>query len=120
MRLLADENIPERTAAALRKLRYDVEEVRVIAPGASDEGVFRMATEAKRVIITFDKDFSSAIFRRDAGYCPGVVLLRFRITSPDSVAQILHEALTQKLPWEGSLSVISENQIRQISFLNKS
>jgi predicted nuclease of predicted toxin-antitoxin system len=54
VRLLADENVPQAVALALRDLGLDVVRVVELAPGSSDNAVERLAAADGRAILTFD------------------------------------------------------------------
>lgn len=60
MNFLLDANLPRSTAALLRSLGHDVEDVRDVLPnGADDSLVAARAQKTARVILTRDFDFAS-------------------------------------------------------------
>jgi predicted nuclease of predicted toxin-antitoxin system len=76
MRFLANENFPGAAVTALTGVGHDVVWIRLAAPGASDRDVLAMAVRARRILLTFDKDFGElANASRLPPEC-GVVLFR--------------------------------------------
>ena len=60
MNFLLDANMPRSTAALLRSLGHDVEDVRDVLPnGAEDSLVAAHAQKTSRVLVTRDFDFAS-------------------------------------------------------------
>ncbi len=74
MRLLANENIPLTAIQLLREYRHDVIWIRESASGSMDEAVLALASEEKRILLTFDKDFGEVVFRAGLPAECGIVL----------------------------------------------
>jgi len=83
MRLLANENLPAQTIAALQQAGHDVVWMRTEAPGSRDEDVLARAQSEERILITFDKDFGELAFRAHLPSATGIVLLRISAPSPE-------------------------------------
>jgi predicted nuclease of predicted toxin-antitoxin system len=86
LRFLAKENFPLLVCRALSEQGFDIVSVTHVCPGASDEDVLARASAEGRVVITFDKDYDTLVFRRKLPAPAGVVFLRIR---PKSVEFIL-------------------------------
>ena len=113
MRFLADECVDARVVEELRAAGHDVRSVRETAAGLTDAGVFALAAEEGRILLTEDKDFSEFAFRLRRVAVPGIVLLRInpvarRIKGPRIAAAIdrFGERLT------GHYTVVHENRFR--------
>ncbi len=94
--LYIDENIPQRTARALRELGYDVltlQENGKAGKRYPDESVLRDATSLGRVVVTHDrKDFRHR----------GVVLCT-QDRDPMRLATNIHAALSNKATMDGEV-----------------
>lgn len=112
LRLLADENVPRSAIVALREAGHDVRCVAEVSSGASDQVVLSLATSEDRILLTFDKDFGELATDPKAGGVPGVILFRFRLRSPETVAKHVLSALAQDIHWRGHLSVVEEHHVR--------
>lgn len=111
MKLLADENMPGLAVDALRGRGHDVEWVRLLAPGIPDPEVIARAVGTQRLLVTFDKDFGELVFRRRMPV-GGVILLRFRLSSPVAAAHRVVAVLESRDDWMGSFSVVEEDRVR--------
>jgi predicted nuclease of predicted toxin-antitoxin system len=85
MKFIADENIPLSLIKAIRKKSYSItclkeENLLVI----SDSKLIEIANNEKRVLITFDKDFTD-LFRYPIEKNHGVVILRYKNKHPRNV-----------------------------------
>jgi predicted nuclease of predicted toxin-antitoxin system len=76
MKILADESIESEVVAGLRSGGHEVEDIKELSPGISDEQVLLKAIETDSILLTNDKDFGELIFR-DRRASNGVILLRF-------------------------------------------
>lgn len=85
-----------------------------VAKGASDILIATHAEREQRVILTFDKDFGDLILRRQLAKPAGVVLCRFRVQSPQTIAQLLSEVFKRSLPWEEHFTIVEETDVRII------
>jgi predicted nuclease of predicted toxin-antitoxin system len=86
MRLVADESCDAAVVRALRAAGYDVVAIAEVAPGAADSTVIDLARDARRLLITEDKDFWSARVR-ERQTTAGVLLLRYPATARRALAE---------------------------------
>lgn len=90
MRLLVDQNLARRVAAALRAAGHDA--VHVAERGlaaADDDDILALAVAERRVVISEDADFG-ALLARSGDRVPSFVLLRTaEPLSPDDQAALL-------------------------------
>jgi predicted nuclease of predicted toxin-antitoxin system len=112
MRLLANENLPAQTIAALQQAGHDVVWMRTEAPGSRDEEVLARAQSEERLLITFDKDFGELAFRAHLLSATGIVLLRISAPSPDAMSLAIVSALSRRTDWAGHFSVIEDDRVR--------
>ena len=114
MRFLADENLPMPSVRRLRREGHDVASASEDAPGANDLDVLARAAAEGRVLLTFDRDYGELIFRRRTPAPPGLLLLRFRPTSPEEpAARILALLAETGLDPTGRLTVVERETVRQ-------
>ena len=112
MRLLANENIPLAAIQSLRELGYNVLWIREDAPGSVDEDVLALASEEKRVLLTFDKDFGELAFRYGLPAKCGIVLFRIPMPSAKYLAQFIVSVMASRSDWSGQFSVVEVDRIR--------
>jgi predicted nuclease of predicted toxin-antitoxin system len=114
MRFLADENVPVPTIRLLRQERMDVEAVREVAAGSSDEQVLEHARAAGQILITFDRDFGELVYHRGAAVPAGIVYLRLPQPDPEFAGRaILELARVSGLVLEGWFTVVDADRVRQ-------
>jgi predicted nuclease of predicted toxin-antitoxin system len=77
MRLLADENMDALIVAWLRHTGHDVVWVAELSPAITDSEVLALAQAQSRIVLTNDRDFGEAVFRRGEASA-GIILLRLR------------------------------------------
>jgi len=72
-----------------------------------------LALQENRIIITFDSDFGELIFKK--GFQPkGVIYFRWKSFKPKAPGEYLAELFqNETITFDGYLTVIDENQIRQ-------
>ncbi len=87
MRFLADENIPVASIRRLRAAGYDIVSIIEDSPGAKDEAILLQAHAERRIILTFDRDYGSLIYRRRLPGPAGVAYFRFVPTTPEELAE---------------------------------
>ncbi len=114
MKFLADENIPYKTVLSLRDAGFDITWIGETSAGAEDSLVLNGANEQQRILITFDKDFVELVFRKSSRAAAGVILLRVRPQTPQSVTDTLKSLLDSDRSWEGFFSAITETKIRMV------
>ncbi|TSC71594.1 MAG: hypothetical protein G01um101438_1025 [Parcubacteria group bacterium Gr01-1014_38] len=92
LRLFADENVYAEIVTRLRAGGMDVETVQEAGKaGASDANILRHARGTDRILLTFDRDFADIRYLpRDV---PGIVLLRFRQTPIEDIAERAEDAV---------------------------
>jgi len=114
MRFLANENIPLPSVRLLRQSGYDLAAVTEDSPGIEDFQVLTRATNERRVVLTFDRDYGELIYRLKLPSPAGVIYLRFRPHTPEEPAILLLDLLqTEELQFEGQFTVLDRDQIRQ-------
>lgn len=114
MRLLANENVPQASVRRLREAGHDVASVASETPGVSDLVVLQRASEERRIVLTFDRDYGELIYRLGAPSPAGIVYLRFTPANPEEPADILQLALlVQGLSLEGRFTVLDRDKARQ-------
>lgn len=114
MRFLANENVPMALVELLAVRGHDVGWIRRDSPGAKDPDVLRRSVAESRVLITFDKDFGELVFRSGANASSGVILLRLKGSTPESLAEACARAIESRPDWAGQFSVIEPGRIRMI------
>lgn len=83
MRILADENMPDRTVELLRMAGHDVHFVKETMPSEADPNILAVATGENRQPVTQDKDFGDIVVNRNQPAPYGVVLFRLHNDIPD-------------------------------------
>lgn len=114
MKFLADENIPLRAVEKLRESGLEITSIVEESPGLPDVDVLRLSAERKVVLITFDKDFGTLVFKRQEESF-GVILLRFPPKSPEFVFDMLKILFNSGIDFERKFIVMRENKVRVIS-----
>ena len=112
MRIVANENVPGPVVTGLRKAGHDVLYIKESMPGAADRQVIAEARRDRRLVVTFDKGFGELAVRSRLPIEGGVVLLRFRGSSPDADNAQAIEALTSRDDWAGHVAVVTETRVR--------
>ncbi len=111
---LANENFPVPSIAALRNAGLDVTAITEDSPGIADTIVLAQATQEKRIILTFDRDYGELIFYRKLPVPLGVIYLRFVPATPTEAAERILALLNMDhITLEGMFTIIGETQIRQ-------
>lgn len=121
MRWLADENIPRSTIAYLRDRGEDVVAVAELSPNVTDEAVIRLAREANRILLSFDRDHGELIFGH--GVLPPRAVIYLRLDTPD--LQALQDLLAGLImlgeeALAGLFTTVNKTGIRQRAFPIKS
>jgi predicted nuclease of predicted toxin-antitoxin system len=111
---LADENFPMASYRYLLDNEIDVKHIiteQLIS--IKDQEVIDFAIKENRIIVTFDSDFGELIFRLN--YKPtGVIFFRWTDFTPSEPGKYLANLITQgEINFEGYLTVIDKNRIRQ-------
>ena len=112
MRFLADENFPGDAVTALRSAGHDVVWVSAAASGASDVDVLAIAEDARRIPLTFDKDFGELAWRAGRPALCGVLLFRLPLSPAISIGATLAARIAERDDWAGHFSVIEPGRVR--------
>ena len=100
MKVLVDENIPRITVEELKRLGYDVRDVRSTGfEGIPDTELWQIAQEEKRLLITTDKGFSQYRGTRHSG----ILIIRLRQPNCLKIHQRIMYALNHfsESAWQG-------------------
>lgn len=119
LKLLADENFPWKAVKAFRLAGHDVAWITKDKPGSSDHEVLSRAVKEKRILLTFDHDFSQLAFHAGFSAEIGIILFAIAPDSPDRIAEKAMQILESRDDWAGHFSTIEENRIRMISLQQK-
>jgi predicted nuclease of predicted toxin-antitoxin system len=114
MKLLTNENFPLKSVLFLREKGFDVKHIGTDFPGIKDSEVVNLAVKESRIIITFDKDYGTLIFKK--GYRPkcGVIFFKWTKFNPEAPGKVIDRLFTdKKLEFENALTVIDDKNIRQ-------
>lgn len=115
MRLLADENFPLPTIAALRRGGHDVTWARTDCPGAKDTALRDRAEAEGRVMLTLDKDFwQIAIQRRKPLERSGAIVFRVHPAIPENLTPLVLRTMNRKQEWGGHASVVTEDRVLMV------
>lgn len=88
-----DENLPLEAAELLNKSGYDARTVyEEKLAGATDSQIAKMCQDEKRVLITFDIDFSEIAIYPPKMY-PGIVGLRVKRQDKSQVLKLINSSL---------------------------
>ncbi|ARN83080.1 DUF5615 family PIN-like protein [Methylocystis bryophila] len=112
MRFLADENFPGLAVAALRSAGHDVLWICEASPGSSDQQVLQTASEERRILLTFDKDFGESAFRVGVSMSSGIILFRLPTPPASRVGSMLASRIAERRDWEGHFSVVESGRVR--------
>ncbi len=111
-RWLADENFPLTSYQILLDNGFDIIHIALIAFGIDDVDVITLSQTGQRIILTFDSDFGTLIFK--SGYRPlGVIFFRLPECDVDEPTQIVLKLLKTDINIIGYLTVIDRENIRQ-------
>ncbi|MBI2045644.1 DUF5615 family PIN-like protein [Candidatus Pacearchaeota archaeon] len=110
LKILADENIPIKTAEFLRKIGFDVE---ITHLGADDKYISRIAKNESRVILTFDKHFINRHLFPPKEY-HGIIFLNIHPPIIETINSSLKKLLSKMnyLDIKGKLFIISSFGVR--------
>jgi len=117
MKLLANENFPLTSVQILKESGYDIIYIGTDFSGILDSEVMQIAIAEMRTILTFDRDYGELIFRKGFKPAKGVIYLRWNDFKPDEPGNYLRDLFVKgEFNFDGKLTVISENTIRQRSY----
>ena len=113
MKFLANENVPFGSIKMLRDGGYDVISIAESHFGIEDEAVLRMACESQRIILTFDRDYGTLIYKYRQTVPLGVIYFRFFPTHPTQMAEMLLSLIQNNVTVENKFTVVELDKIRQ-------
>jgi len=108
MHILVDENIPAATVRDLRQKGHDVLDIRQTPrEGASDQELWDLALQQRRVLITTDKGF--AHHRADKEHC-GLLIVTLRQPNRQRIHQRVMQAVSQRAEsqWPGATVIMRD------------
>ena len=112
MKLLADENFPITSFRILFESGFDIKHIAFEMPSVADTDVTDFAISENRIILTFDSDYGTLIFK--FGYRPlGVVYFRLQNITADEPAYVVMNLLKEKYQFEHMHTVVENDKIRQ-------
>ena len=114
--LLANENFPVPAIRKLRTAGVDVVAVIETMRSASDREVMAYARKDLRWIVTFDRDYGDLVFREGLLPPPAILFFRQEPYPPERPADIVLAMLSEPQQLEGSMVVISQQNIRRRRF----
>ena len=112
MKVCVDENIPLITVLELRKLGYDVLDIRGTSDQSmSDEALWEMVQREERLLITTDKGFGQ--HRYGAHY--GILVVRLRLPNEQKIHARVMKAMSQfkEGEWVG-LTVVMRDTVQSV------
>jgi predicted nuclease of predicted toxin-antitoxin system len=116
MFLLADENFPYDTVAALSSGGHDLVWARSDTPGARDTTLLERAEKEARLLLTLDRDFWQIAMQRRApiSRC-GVMLFRLHPATAARLTPLAERALiVVGEEWRGHVIVVTIDRIQMI------
>ncbi len=113
MKLLANENIPFASIKALRDKGYDVLSIGESHFGMGDEEVIRISHNEQRIILTFDRDYGTLVYKYPQTIPLGVVYFRFFPNNPLQLANTFLDLINSNLTFENRFTVVEPDRIRQ-------
>ena len=113
MKICVDENIPLATVSALRSLGHDVLDIRKTPErGMSDDLLWELVTEERRLLITTDKGF---VQHRSESH-NGVLVIRLRQPNEQKIHERAMRAINN-FPQDGwgGLTVVMRDTVQSIT-----
>lgn len=111
---LADENFPLPAFRLLINAGWNIKHIGIENGGLPDVDVMQIAIDEKRLLITFDGDHGTLVFKD--GYRPlGIIYFRLKDYLPDYPGHLLIKLWTENWISLGYITVIEDTVIRQRS-----
>ena len=107
MKICVDENIPLNTVVELRSFGHDVLDIRgTLHQGISDEVLWSLIQQDKRLLVTTDKGF---VQHRDELHA-GILIVRLRQPNAQKIHERVLQAMEQftETEWPGLLVVMRD------------
>jgi predicted nuclease of predicted toxin-antitoxin system len=112
MNFVADESRAMPVILALREAGHDVVAIAEVAKGATDDQVLGQALDAKRVLITEDRDFGELVYARGRSSA-GVILVRFHSRARRAkVASVVEAVSKLGSRLEDAFTVVEPGRVR--------
>lgn len=109
---LADENFPFPAFHVLRSAGWDINHIGAESGGLPDTEVMKIAIHEERILLTFDGDHGTLIFKD--GFRPlGIVYFRLTDYFPDFPGHFLLKLLQKDWPFYGFITVVENDVMRQ-------
>ena len=110
-RWLADKNFPVPSFLLLQRAGWDITHIGFFAGGVPDKVVLQYAINENRIVLTFDGDHGTLVFKE--GYRPpGIVYFRLTDYLPEKPGEILLAMLAANWPFVGNLCVVDNETTR--------
>ena len=97
-RLLADENIPERTIDILVERGWDILSIGIERASEKDPVVLQLAMDTDQLLVSHDRDFGALIFVQNMRPPRGVLYLRLGAAKPLAIADAVEYMLLDQSP----------------------
>ena len=114
MRFLTDENIYPQMVEAIRRLSHDVLDIKEQNLfSIPDSDIIQIAQDTKRILITYDKDFSNILIYPPSHYYGIIVLRLSRLIIKDAIRQLtsfIKELSEEKI--KGRLAIVEPDRVR--------
>ncbi|ADB37206.1 DUF5615 family PIN-like protein [Spirosoma linguale] len=112
MTFLADENFPVTAFRLLLESGFDIKHIAFDMPSITDVDVTELAIKENRIILTFDGDYGTLIFK--FGYRPlGVVYFRLQNITAAEPAYIVRNLMKEGYELVNMHTVVENDKIRQ-------
>lgn len=112
MKFLADENFPIAAFRLLAESGFDIKHIAYDMPSITDIDVTHFSIEEGRIILTFDSDYGTLIFK--FGYQPpGVIYFRLTNIKAEDPAYIIMNLLKANYQLERMHTVVENDKIRR-------
>jgi predicted nuclease of predicted toxin-antitoxin system len=115
MLFLANENSPLSSIVRLRDAGHDVAAIIEDSPGVKDDEVLAKASQEKRILLTFDRDYGELIYKLKYPRPLGVIYFRFFPRTPFEPAELLLSLLLSEAPYTEGSSFLT-NSVSFLSF----
>jgi len=111
LRWLADENFPVPSFRLLEQAGWDITHIGFFAGGIPDTTVLEYAIAENRIVLTFDSDLGTLVFK-DRYRPPGVVYFRLTDYLPEKPGQLLLAMHMANWPFAGNMCVVDTTTTR--------
>ncbi|GAB3794428.1 hypothetical protein GCM10028819_08060 [Spirosoma humi] len=109
---LADENVPIPAFRVLVKAGWDIKHIGIENGGLPDTAVMQIAIDENRLLITFDSDHGTLVFKD--GYRPlGIIYFRLSDYLPDYPGHLLVRMLADNWQFYKYITVVEDAVIRK-------